>query len=286
MYVDILKDGADPGGTLGTPFTASLAESNVNPKGKFLDHLLLSVDALGATASVVLETFVGILTPFIFKAGQETRIQLRLRDLIALMVFYYKMSPNLFEETTATGHNRVLGVKIPIQETIDPNLTYTYSATRVAQTNQSGETLALSGTYLEDSKGRKPVVAVELPYTTAAATGYTSIGLNLPPVGNLIGLLVFQTTVPANTTVLYDIQRLQMTINGQLRSKFVSALMGAWFTGQKQGATSPLERILDNYTAFDFRDEPIDTKTQTVSFSADVETVSEAVRFIGVFEKA
>lgn len=286
MYYDVLRDGADPGGNLGATFTASLAEANVNPKGKFLDSIFLGFNATGATAAVVMETFVGLLNPFTFKAGQETRIQLRARDLIALMSFYYGRGPNMFEETTATGYNRVMGIRIPIQEVIDPSLTYTYAATRVSQTNQSAEVLALAAKYLDDSKGRKPIIAVELPYTTSGSTGYTAIGVNLPPVGNLIGLLIFQTTVPTNTTILYDVQRIQMYIDGRLGPKMPAFIMNEWPSGVLEGATSPLQRILNNYSIVDFRDEPFDAKAHLITFQVDVEVASEATRFIGIFEKA
>lgn len=285
MFVDVLRDGTDPGATLGAAFTASMIETQIPPKGKFLDHFLLSINGTVSTAAVALETFVGLLNPFVFKAGQETRIQLRARDLIALMAFFYNRVPRCWENTDNTGSDFVLGIKIPIQETIDAGQTYTYSATRVAQTNISVETLALSAVYYEEAAGKKPIIAVELPYTTAGAAGYTNIGVELPPLGKLIGLLIFNTTIPADGTFLHSIQRIQMLESGQATSKFLASVHDSLAAAVGLASNPPLADVLNNYTMVDLRESPVDLKEKRITFSVDVEATSEATRFIAVIEK-
>ena len=285
MLIDTIRDGADPGATMGAVFTASLTEAALNPKGKFLDHFLLSLNGTVGTAAVAIETFAGLLNPFSFKVGSETRIQLRAADLIALMAFFYNRTPQIWENTDATGSDFIQGIKIPIQETIDPAQSYTYAATRVAQTNISVETLALAAVYYDDAKGKKPIVAVELPYTTAAASGYTQLGVELPPIGKLIGLIVNQTIGPADGTFISSIQRFQMQENGKNTSKFPATLGATLGSGIFDGTLSPIADLLKYFNAFDFREEPIDLKTSKVTFSVDVEDVSDATRFIAVIEK-
>jgi len=285
MLIDTLRDGADPGATMGAVFTASLTEAALNPKGKFLDHFLLSLNGTVGTAAVAIETFAGLLNPFSFKVGSETRIQLRAADLIALMVFFYNKTPQIWENTDATGSDFIQGIKIPIQETIDPAQSYTYAATRVAQTNITVETLALAAVYFDDAKGKKPIVAIELPYTTAAASGYTQLGVELPPIGKLIGLIVNQTIGPADGTFISSIQRFQMQENGQNTSKFPATLGATLGSGIFDGTLSPIADLLKYFNAFDFREEPIDLKTSKVTFSVDVEDVSDATRFIAVIER-
>lgn len=286
MLYDTIRDGADPGATMGADFTASITESALNPKGKFLDHFLLSLNGTVSTAAVAIETFLGLLNPFIFKAGSETRIQLRARDLVALMAFFYSRTPQIWENTDATGSDFALGIKIPIQEIISPEQSYTYAATRVAQTNISIETLALTAVYQDDAKGRKPIVAVELPYTTAAATGYTQLGVELPPIGKMIGLLVFQTIGPSDGLFVSSIQRFQIQENGQNTSKIPASIGATLGCGIFDGTLSPLADALKYYNAFDFRDEPIDLAAKKVTFSVDVEDASDATRFIAIIEKA
>ena len=285
MLYDTIRDGADPGATMGADFTASLTEAALNPKGKYLDHFLLSLNGTVGTAAVVIETFAGLLNPFTFKVGSETRIQLRARDLVALMTFFYNRTPQIWENTDATGSDFIMGIKIPIQEVIDAAQSYTYAATRVAQTNISVETLALTAVYYDDAKGRKPIVAVELPYTTAAATGYTQLGVELPPIGKMIGLLVFQTIGPSDGLFVSSIQRFQLQENGQNTSKAPASILATLGSGIFDGTLSPLADMLKYYNAIDFRDEPIDLKAKKVTFSVDVEDASDATRFIAIIEK-
>ena len=285
MLYDTIRDGADPGATMGADFTASLTEAALNPKGKYLDHFLLSLNGTVGTAAVVIETFAGLLIPFTFKVGSETRIQLRARDLVALMTFFYNRTPQIWENTDATGSDFIMGIKIPIQEVIDAAQSYTYAATRVAQTNISVETLALTAVYYDDAKGRKPIVAVELPYTTAAATGYTQLGVELPPIGKMIGLLVFQTIGPSDGLFVSSIQRFQLQENGQNTSKAPASILATLGSGIFDGTLSPLADMLKYYNAIDFRDEPIDLKAKKVTFSVDVEDASDATRFIAIIEK-
>lgn len=285
MLYDTIRDGADPGATMGADFTASLTEAALNPKGKYLDHFLLSLNGTVGTAAVVIETFAGLLNPFTFKVGSETRIQLRARDLVALMAFFYNRTPQIWENTDATGSDFIMGIKIPIQEVIDAAQSYTYAATRVAQTNISVETLALTAVYYDDAKGRKPIIAVELPYTTAAATGYTQLGVELPPIGKMIGLLVFQTIGPSDGLFVSSIQRFQIQENGQNTSKVPASIAATLGGGIFDGTLSPLADMLKYYNALDFRDEPIDLKAKKVTFSVDVEDASDATRFIAIIEK-
>lgn len=285
MIYDTILDGAEPGANLGTAFTASISERNLIPKDKYLDHVILSIRGAVSTAAVALETFCGLLTPLTIKAGQETRIQLRLRDLIALQAFYYGETPEMWENTDNTGQDFVFGVKIPIQEVMNSEQVYSYSATRVAQTNIASEELTLVGAYMSDNKGRKPIVATELQYTTAAATGITQLGVQVPPIGKIIGLIVFNTTIPTDAASIFSVQRLQVLLNGAVSSKLPMSIGKRIVSGVSDGTLSPVNDVLKPYSFFDFRDEPIDAVASAVTFAVDVQATSEAVRIIAVIEK-
>lgn len=286
MIYDTILDGAEPGANLGTGFTTSISERNIIPKDKFLDHMLLSVRGAVSTAAVAIETFSGLLAPLTIKAGQETRIQLRLRDLVALQAWFYGETPELWENTDNTGQDFVFGVKIPIQETINADQVYSYSATRVAQTNIASEELALVGAYMSENKGKKPIIATELQYTTAAATGITQIGVQVPPVGKVLGLIVFNTSIPTDSASTFSIQRLQVLLNGAISSKLPMSVGKRLTSGVSDGTLSPINDMLKPYSFFDFREEPIDAVANAVTFAVDVQATSEAVRIIAVLEKA
>lgn len=286
MIYDTMLDGAEPGANLGIGFTASISERNIIPKGKFLDHMLLSVRGAVSTAAVAIETFAGLLAPLTIKAGQETRIQLRLRDLVALQAWYYGETPELWENTDNTGQDFIMGVKIPIQETISADQVYSLSATRVAQTNIASEELTLVNAYMDDAKGKKALIATELQYTTAAATGITQVGVQVPPVGKLIGLIVFNTTIPTDAGSVFSIQRLQLLVNGAVSSKLPMSVGKRMTSGVSDGTLSPLNDLLKPYSFFDFREEPVDAVANAITFAVDVQATSEAVRIIAVLEKA
>lgn len=287
MYRDQLLDGANPGGNLGQAFSANIQATQIAPKGAFLDHLILSIKGAVATAPVTVESALGVVSQFTFKAGQETRIQLSASDLVALMAAYYNQLPGLvWENTDNTGSTFVMGIKIPIQETIDRTIAYTYSINYTTVTNYTSVVLAMTAVYLNDSKGRVPVIAVPIPYTTPAATGSTSVGARLTNLGSMKGVLVFNTTAPTDAGDLFDIQRIQLVESGKQTSLLVAANADPLHGVNQYSTLLPLGEVLRPYSYFDFRDEPIDVKTAYLEFIADVETASEATRIIPIIEKA
>lgn len=285
-FYDVLADGADPGANLGRSFTASINESSIPVKGEYMDHMLVSIKGTVTTAAVAIENFVDLLRPLSFKVGQETRIQLRGRDLIALMAWYYGDTPLMWENTDATGSDFVFGIKVPIQETMNKEQTYTWAATRSAVTNISGEELALQAVYNSNPKQHKPIIAVELPYTTAAATGYTQLGVQIPPLGKIIGLLVFNTAFPNDGSATFSVQRVQILEDGAATSKLLGACSGYLGSSASDGTLSPVNDLLSCYQSWDFRQDPIDAVGKAITFSVDVQTTSSPTRLIAIMEKA
>ncbi|MDE1925359.1 MAG: hypothetical protein KGH79_04255 [Patescibacteria group bacterium] len=285
-YRDVLLDGANPGGNLGQAFSANIQSTQIAPKGNFLDHLIISIKGTVGTAPVTVETALAALSQFTFKAGQETRIQLNGRDLVALCAAYYGQLPGMvWENTDNTGSTFVMSIKVPIQETIDKSLAYTYSMNYTAQTNFSSVLVAMTAVYLNDAKGRVPVIAVPIPYTTPGSTGSTSVGARLTNLGNLIGVLVFNTTTPSDGADLFDIQRLQLVESGKQTSLLLAANSDPLIGISQYQTLQPLGEALALYSYWSFKDEPIDVKAAYLEFIADVETASEATRIIPIIEK-
>ena len=285
MFYQPLLDGPDPGANMGIAFTADIADRELIPQGKYIDHLRLTLQGAVSTAAVTLESFVALLNQFNFKVGAETRIQLNGQDLIALSMFYYDLLPKMWENTDNTGFDFIEGIKIPIQETVDTTKKYSFNAKWATVTNIATSTLGLGAMYLDDSQGRKPLVIQQIPYTTAGATGYTNALFSLPQIGKLVGLMIYQTTVPTDSAIKYDIQRLQLVQGGVLTSKFPLPQFGGMSAGVADGTLSAMNKLFDNYSFIDFRDEPVDLTAAKVEFICDVETVSEATRFIAIIQK-
>ncbi|MGH7175352.1 MAG: hypothetical protein ACREGR_03270 [Minisyncoccia bacterium] len=286
MYIDTLQDGTNPGGNLGVAFAANIGSTQIVPKGAYLDHLKIGISGTVGTAPVTIATALSALSQFVFKAGQETRIQLSGVDLLALHAATYGKLPLAWQNTDNTGSTFILGIKVPIWEKIDSTLTYTYSATYAAQTNFSAVKLAVSAVYLNTAPATSPMVAVATPFTTPGASGSTAMGVTLQNLGKLNGLLVFNTTAPSDGAALYDIQRITLVESGKQTSVLLAAtpepLLGiaGYNSGDNYGKT------LQPYSFFDFSAEPFDVNTAFMQFIADVEVTSEATHLIPIITKA
>ncbi len=283
-FIQTLFDAAAPAGEIGAAFTANQGPNVIPPNGAYLDHLLISITGDIATAAVPVETFMGVLSQFTLKAGQETRIQLNGNDLIALMAAYYNELPESGPDS-GTGNDWVFGIKVPVQEAISQGTTYTWSATYVAQTNCTVVKMCVQAVYEDNANGRRPIIAVPISFTTPGATGMTSINARLQNLGDLVGLLVQQTTVFGNASDVWDIQRIQLVENGK-QTSLLSMANGTKLLGQSSfGIANPLSELLAVYSFFPFNESPLNVSDGYVEFIADVETVSEAVRFIPIVLK-
>jgi hypothetical protein len=138
-------------------------------------------------------------------------------------------------------------------------------------------------------QGPGRIDARQIPFTTPGATGIVQVINKLPKLGQLLGLLVFNTTVPTSAAVTADteflfldspLSRITSASWADLQADFLYA---EDFT--RSDATALLLRqILQNYGWLDFRSEPIDLVGTDIALSVDAEVASEATRFIPVIE--
>jgi len=285
FYDELVYQGADPGGNLGGAFTGSLAERELVAKGSYLHEFTIGLKVDTATAAVTMPTFLDLLQPFVFKVGQETRIQLRGQDLLALNMFMYGSVPLFWSADATNDDAKILGLKVPVWEKIDNNTNYSWGATRVAQTNVSGEVLELAARWSDKTLQPRPIIAVEQPFTTAAATGRTNLNIQLPKVGNLIGMILFNTAAPTNTADASSVQRLQLIINGNRSSQFNVGTSGFVKGFNQENQALLAQDVYNKYMFVDFREDPIDSKANNIELEVDVQDASDAVRLIPIFEK-
>ncbi len=292
-----------PGANLGETFTASIPNRTINVQvGEgYWDSLTLGFRG-SLTTTVLLETFLPLVNPLTFIAN-EPRIQLNGRDAFALHTAFFGQPPKYNEGSTGTT-NSVFGIQIPLWvKPKSASESYAWNATRVAVTNVASEVLSLGLTYLNappatealagidrlSYRGPGRIDARQIPFTTPAATGVVQVTPKLPKLGKLLGLLVFNTTVPTNAAVTADTEFLFLDSS---KSRIVSANWSDmqadfWSPGDftRADATAMVTRqVLQNYGWLDFRDEPIDLIGDDIALTVDAEVVSEAVRFIPVIE--
>jgi len=278
-------DGTDPGGTPGKVFTGSLGSEEIIQEDKFLDSLMMGVKGAVSTAAVAIETFVGVLSEYTLRVGPETRLLMNLRQLCALMKLYYGELPFIWENTDNTGADFVGGIKIPVQTPAEVSKPISHAATRTAVTNIGTETLAVYGRWDSEARGKKPIHAVKIDHTLAASAGYETMGWQIVPVGKLIGLIIQQTTVLADGSIVGSIERLQILMNGQRHSEFNLLADNYKWGGRSVGILDPMDDLMKPFLLLDLRDiDGIDAKGHELVLMFDVETASDALAVIPVME--
>lgn len=284
MYIDTLFDAAPPSAEPGLTFTANQGPNVLAPKGAYLDHFEMSLFADVGTATV-LETAINFMTQFTFKAGQETRIQLGVNDLIALMAAFYKQNPKVSPDGSLSNVF-VFSIKIPVQETIQQGTTYTWAANYTAVANVTVNKMALQAVYFNSAPaGAKPVIAVPTSWTTPASTGVTSINARFQNLGDVVGLLIFNTTQISGASDVADIQRIQLVESGKQTSLLLAANGERLIGTGVYGSLDPLAELLHPYDYWSFDAEPLNAADGYIELQADVETVSEATRIIPIILK-
>lgn len=285
IFIDTLFDAAAPNAEPGNTFTSNQGPNVMPPKGVFLDHFKMTIFGDVATAPVTIETVSLVMSQFTFKVGAETRIQLGLQDLIAVMSVFYGVLPQIWENSDNTGTSYIAGVKIPVHETIQPNTTYSWSANYSAQTNFTVVKMVLEAVYLSANPGKKPLILVPISWTTPGSTGMSAINARLQNLGNLIGLLLFNTTLFSDGLDVAEIQRIQLVENGK-QTSMLNVLNAHNIEGQADyGDLAPMGETLQNYAYWDFSADPINVADKYLEFIADVEATSGATRLIPIIEK-
>lgn len=286
MKVAKIWDGTDPGNTPGRVFTASISQETIVPEGAFLHFLKLGVKGAVSTAAVVIEDFADLVSEYTLRVGAENRIVMDLQDLCALMAFYYKELPTIGENTDATGNDFIGGLKVPVYQKADPSKPFTHSAERTAVTNIGTETIAASAYWDDTDGGGKPIHAVKVPYTTAAAAGYDTPAFRIAPVGKLLGLIIEVPNGFADGNIDVSVQRLRILKDGQLHSQFNTLADFTPATVIDYVTPSPMADLLRPYLLLDLRGSGLDAKANELTLQLDVQDVSDAISIIPVMEVA
>lgn len=284
MFDDIIYQGTDPGANIGGAFTASLTERELVPKGNYLHELMIGLGCTTSTAAVTMDTFLDLLNPFVLKAGAETRIQLRGRDLVALNMFLYGAVPQFWAANATSDNAAIMGLRVPVYEKIDKNKTYAWSATRAAQTNVAGETFELASRWNDTALAPAPIYAIEQPFTTAAATGRTQLNIQIPALGKLIGLIVFNNVDISNTTTTAGVQRVQLYKDGTRFSQYNRGTRGAIPNFNQDNQELLMQDVYKKYMFIDLRDAPLDTRANALGVEIDVESASASARLIPIIQ--
>ena len=286
MKVQKIWDAADGSATPGRVFTASIAQEAIPSGGTQLDYLKLGVKGAVSSSAVVIETFATLIQPFTLRYGGDNRIVLNLDELCGLMDFYYGDGLTIGENTDNTGTDFIGNLKVPVYEKVDPSKQFLIQADRNAVTNIATETIAITGYFDTGEANRKPIHCVRIAHTTSGSAGLETLGSQVVPEGQMIGVIVKVPNGFADGNIDTSIQRLKVLQNGKVVAEF-NDLADAGTSQLVDFVTpTPVADLLRQFRAFDLRPAGLDAKGSQLTFQVDVQDVSDACVFMPVIEIA
>ena len=275
-------DAADGSATPGRVFTASIPQELIPNDGAQLDYFKLGLKGAVSTAAVVIEDFADLLNPFTFRFGSENRIVLTGEELCALMSFYYGQLPAIGENTDATGNDFLGGIKIPVYQKSDNNRQFLAQADRTAVTNIATETIALTSYWDTGDSGRGAIHCVRIAHTTSASAGLETLGSQIVPAGQLIGLLIKQPNGFADGNIDTSVQRIKILEAGKEIAAMNDLADHTPIEVLDYVTPSPLADLLRQTRVYDLRPAGFDARGKQLTLQVDVQDVSDAIVIIPV----
>lgn len=268
-----------------TAMTSSIPTRNLS-SGRYIDELHLELKgSLTSVTQVTVAAMLDLLQPLTIRLYGSDVISIRGSDLYALNVLFLGYNPFSIYGTAATSdQTKIFGLRVPLWQPPRSSGQLTYTANRVAVSNAGTETITICE--WSNDKILKPryLYYVEIPMTLAAATGFGN-RKELPQVGDLLGVLMWSTTVtPTSGDTTTSIDQVRVEVNDQRIMDLTWQDLKANKTiGHVPLFTSPADlSILDNYVFLDFRDDPI-PKGNKITLDISAGTASDPIRLIPIF---
>ena len=200
-------------------FTADDLNTVINgAKAKYLEGVSLTVNGLvNGTPDLTLLGALGLVNPIVIDIGGTDEIRTRLLDLYALDKLWLGLNPWSLTAVTDNDDWVVTGLWVPCWFPPVPQDTKA-SFTFVAITAVDATELSATATMLDGQPRNSALHYTEFQKNTSG-TNDTSFGnwdQEIDLVGDLIGLLIFQTT-PVSLSVLMDAQtvrEIQVVVEG------------------------------------------------------------------------
>src|SRR5712664_1039400 len=174
-------------------FTGSTPDL-VIPSNPYVDILDVSLRATTATAAVLTKTLLDTLNPLEIKLNNTAISSIRGSDLAALDAFLLGIYPIIGETTAVGSTGKVEGLSMPIWGQ-PKHGTWTTRANFVAGTNLSVGVISLESEIVDKVLQDGYLSALTTFFTPPSTSSFNDV-FNTTMNGDLIGILVFSTTVP------------------------------------------------------------------------------------------
>ncbi len=174
-------------------FTASTADL-VLPSNPYIDSLDVSLRSTTATAAVLTKTLLDTLNPLEIKLNNTAISSIRGSDLAALDALLFGIYPIIGETTAVGSTGKVEGLIMPVWGQ-SKHGSWTTRANFVAGTNLSAGVISLESELVDKVLQDGYLSALTTFFTPPSTSSFNDV-FNTTMNGDLIGLLVFSTTVP------------------------------------------------------------------------------------------
>jgi len=255
--------------------------------GRSIRELSLGIKAQQTAAAIIPDNVAAdIMNPIEVRLDGSPIVSIRGSDLIALDMVLLNETPYKFRSAAVINNRtRIHGIKLPLNQPARERGKLVYKFNYAAGANCSVVTL----TALEVGTDEAPVGGfyhmVEIPHTLPAALGYgQKYSLAMP--GDLIGILVWNTTTMAAAADTMSVQELKLFVDGTeqiMRTAFEMNTDGA--VGRDNPASTAVTTAvwLDNYLWLDLTKNPI-LKASKVEWQVNAGVVNDPIRLIPIYQ--
>jgi hypothetical protein len=263
-------------------FTASTELINLS-SGRYIDKLTLAwtVTASGAN-NITVSSALDLVQPVEVRRDGSTIISIRGSDLYALNQLVFGNSPlTIVSGATDNNATRIMGLNVPLWQPPTATGRLTFRVVRVAVTNGDTEDITIAEHTNDKILRNSWLHYVNLPLTTGGSTGYGNI-VDLPQVGDLLGLMFYSTTIPTNSADTATLQSIDLNVNGK------KLMTRNWHELKADSHHAGLfaspgdATILANYGFWDLRSDPIPQSSE-VQLDINAGVASEAIRIYPLY---
>ena len=272
------------GGYDQATWTTSTQDLRVDNGPLAVEMMVVAWDVANTTATATTTAnTLAALNPLKVTHEAKKIAEIRGDDLYALNVLWLENNPITIVATAATSAvTRVNALRLPINS--KAGATVSTLATKATITNGGAERLSLSA--ICEEKGEDTHFEILTTSYTPAGAGTFMLAYNKLSEGDVVGYLIFSTTIATATADTISADKLRIKVNGnQIKDTNWDLMLGLSHDGYHPLFADPgTEAILDNYVWVPFiKEHPV--KGDEISLEINAGDTS-AIRIVEVVKVA
>lgn len=262
-------------GLIDASVERSVRELSIGLQGEQADGVIVATMEL-----------LDVLQPISVRLDGSPIVSIRGSDLRALNLFAFNETPYLFRSAALGGNRtRVHGLRLPLNQPPRDRGKLVYQFGYTADANVDECLLTAAEIATDEAPEGGYFHYVEIPHTLPAATGYgQKYSLAMP--GDLLGILLWNTTIMAAAADVESVQEIKLFVDG------TEQIMRTAYEMQERGAIardSPIDTAvtvaspLDCYAWLNLQKNPIPAASK-VEWQINAGVASDPIRVIPLYQ--